>query len=334
MKKFYEEFFYVPKHGKVREKVMLVRIAVSIVLILVCMAAMSISAYAYFSCNIASGISTLTAAHYSLEVETVPEGVTQENGYYILDNTSGETQQYTFVVKKSSGDNIAKVGFCEVEILSGMKDEQENLIPQSFYTEPIGTYGETTIEKRTIAISVKNGKSVKVRFIAQWGSPAESVQSKKVDENFVTAIENIRYEVPDVSVTSENPVTSTKPAGTASSDSPSNTTTTTDTATNVSTDSAAAPSTAGSGASSTDSGVSGSDTGTPTDTGAEPSSQTTDTATHSDVSTTDSSDSNAPTDSAGTTDTPVSSDTGTSSGSVSTDITETTDTSPEQSSAS
>ena len=55
MRKLYNEFFYIPKHGKVREKVMLTRLTMTITIVIMCLAAMSITAYAYFSYNITSG---------------------------------------------------------------------------------------------------------------------------------------------------------------------------------------------------------------------------------------------------------------------------------------
>ena len=51
MKKLYNEFFYVPKYGKVKEKVMLMRTALTVVIMVVCLFAMSLTAYAYFSHN-------------------------------------------------------------------------------------------------------------------------------------------------------------------------------------------------------------------------------------------------------------------------------------------
>ena len=54
MRKIYEEFFHVPKHGKIRENVILSRITLAVFIIVACLAAMSISAYAYFSHNVTS----------------------------------------------------------------------------------------------------------------------------------------------------------------------------------------------------------------------------------------------------------------------------------------
>ena len=68
MRKFYNEFFYIPKHGKIREKVMLTRIAMTVTIVIMCLAAMSITAYAYFSYNITSASNKIQAANFETNV--------------------------------------------------------------------------------------------------------------------------------------------------------------------------------------------------------------------------------------------------------------------------
>jgi hypothetical protein len=59
VKEIFDELFYIPKHQKIREKTMLTRVAVSITIIVICLAAMGISAYAFFSHSIASNSAIL-----------------------------------------------------------------------------------------------------------------------------------------------------------------------------------------------------------------------------------------------------------------------------------
>jgi len=68
VRKLYNEFFYIPKHGKVREKVMLTRVAMTVVIMVMCLAAMSITAYAYFSYNITSGSNIIKSASFYTDV--------------------------------------------------------------------------------------------------------------------------------------------------------------------------------------------------------------------------------------------------------------------------
>lgn len=68
MRKLFNEFFYIPKHGKVREKVMLTRLTMTITIVIMCLAAMSITAYAYFSYNVTSGFNTIKSANFETSV--------------------------------------------------------------------------------------------------------------------------------------------------------------------------------------------------------------------------------------------------------------------------
>lgn len=68
MRKLFKEFFYVPKYGKVREKAMLAHVALSVIIIVMCLVAMCGTAYAFFSCNITSGSSIIKIANFETQV--------------------------------------------------------------------------------------------------------------------------------------------------------------------------------------------------------------------------------------------------------------------------
>ena len=90
MKELYNEYFYVPEDGKVRDKVLLTRITVSVIAILFCIVAMSITAFAYFSHGIISSSNTIQSASYDLDI-TPPEDIAvSADNTYVLDNTSVE----------------------------------------------------------------------------------------------------------------------------------------------------------------------------------------------------------------------------------------------------
>jgi LysM repeat protein len=74
MKKWLDQFFYTPKYGKVTEKVFLTRMTASISMIVLCMAAMAFTAYAYFSHSVASGTNTLQAAHFDVDITITQNG--------------------------------------------------------------------------------------------------------------------------------------------------------------------------------------------------------------------------------------------------------------------
>lgn len=180
MKKFYEEFFYVPKHGKVKEKVMLTRISISVVFMLLCMVVMSLSAYAYFSASTTVYVHSIQSAIYQLSV--TPSGMPQssDNVYTLSAGT------YCFDISKTAEDT-ASVGFCEIRVFPN-SGNPENYT--SFYTEPIGTYledgGWKTVSGREVQIKVPDGRSVDVRFIAQWGTLSDTlttIENETVDLN-------------------------------------------------------------------------------------------------------------------------------------------------------
>ena len=76
MKKIYEEYLHVPKEGKIKEKVFIMRVFVAIVCIIFCLSAMGFSAYAFFASSITSGSNTIVAATYGVEVVIASSGGT------------------------------------------------------------------------------------------------------------------------------------------------------------------------------------------------------------------------------------------------------------------
>lgn len=72
MRRIYQEFFYIPQHGRITDKVMTTRVIAMVVAVIVCLTGMSLSAYAYFS-HSASSSSVLAAAEFKVEV-TINDG--------------------------------------------------------------------------------------------------------------------------------------------------------------------------------------------------------------------------------------------------------------------
>lgn len=178
MKKIYEEFLKIPKNEKIREKVLMTRISLSIVIMVLCLGAMGITAYAYFSCNITSAVTTIQSARYELNVtvtetaqlgdenagvaaateDAVSEGVTEgnvsdnvqpveivpnEEGYYIFENVATEEKpevkdRFYDFVLTKPETSTATVGFGKFEVLTDVNEADGSR--QIYYTTPIGTY--------------------------------------------------------------------------------------------------------------------------------------------------------------------------------------------------
>lgn len=163
MRRIYFEFFHVSNHGKVSEKALLTRIAVSIAIIIACMAAMSFAAYAYFSYGLYSDQSTLVAANYELSVKVNDEAVSS------IKNIT-ETTEFTIT---PTDETKATVGYCKINVVT--TDSGNNVKNYTFYTAPIWREADAEnnrLSSRTVKIEIPDGNTVKVdvSFTAEWGT--------------------------------------------------------------------------------------------------------------------------------------------------------------------
>ena len=167
MRKLYNEFFYIPKHGKVREKVMLTRIAMTVTIVIMCLAAMSITAYAYFSYNITSGSNIIKSVSFYTDV-TVQ--ITAEDGTAvdtITTNTSDHkshsaelsaNKTYTITVKHNDR-STAQTGFVIVTA-EGCETK--------YHTQQLGRDGDGNTY--TITFKLTPGANTVVTFRSHWGT--------------------------------------------------------------------------------------------------------------------------------------------------------------------
>lgn len=163
MRKLYNEFFYIPKHGKIREKVMLTRVAMTITIMVMCLAAMSITAYAYFSYNITSGSNMIKAANFEANVSIT---ITDSNNDPVTVTKDGKIQTATldagsYTVLLTKGTSTAKTGFCIITI--GDTD---------YYTQQIGidvgrnlTDGSASVE-----FTLKVSSTTEIEILSHWGT--------------------------------------------------------------------------------------------------------------------------------------------------------------------
>ena len=167
MRKLYNEFFYIPKHGKVREKVMLTRIAMNVTIVIMCLAAMSITAYAYFSYNITSGSNIIKSASFytDVTVQITPEDGTAVDT--ITTNTSDHkshsaklsaNKTYTITVKHNDR-STAQTGFV---IVTAKGCETK------YHTQQLGRDGDGNTY--TITFKLTPGANTVVTFRSHWGT--------------------------------------------------------------------------------------------------------------------------------------------------------------------
>lgn len=163
MKELYNEYFHIPKHGKIRDKVMLIRTAITTIVMIVCLAAMSLTAYAYFSYNVTSGSNIIKAADFDVTVSvTVTSNETSNTIDANEDGTYSLPSGTYFVSLTKAG--TAKTGFCIVDTAIGD-------IKATYHTQQIGVDGEDERPTLTFTLDLTeiSGTTV-VKFTPHWGT--------------------------------------------------------------------------------------------------------------------------------------------------------------------
>lgn len=160
MKELYNEYFHISEHGKIREKAMLVRVAITAFVMVFCLAAMSISAYAYFSHNVVSGSNSIQAAEFDADV-SVKENETTVRA---IEGNSYSLPAGKYSVTLTKG-GTADTGFCIVAITVGQNNE-------TYHTQQLGLDGENTREALhfTLDLSGLSSENATVTFTPHWGT--------------------------------------------------------------------------------------------------------------------------------------------------------------------
>lgn len=198
MRKLYNEFFYIPKHGKIREKVMLARVAMTVVIMVVSLAAMSITAYAYFSHNVTSGSNIIKAANFETKVSitvTDADGKAVENSNIIpitSDHKNFELRElevgkYYTVTITPTEQSTAKTGFVVVTA---------DKCPGTYHTQQlakdVNAEGDQT---PSLSFMLMITDTTNVHFLAHWGTSSyyDAYKDKgDQEELYITQDEKIK----------------------------------------------------------------------------------------------------------------------------------------------
>lgn len=166
MRKLYNEFFHVPKHGRIREKVMLCRVAMTIAIMVVCLVAMSLTAYAYFSYNITSGSNSIKAANFETNVSIQISDKNNETVEIQQVNSATQTatlyagNTYSVKIEKAG---TAKTGFCVITA--------DNCEIESYHTQQLGEdVNSRTQVQSSIHFTLSVTNTTVVEFYAHWGT--------------------------------------------------------------------------------------------------------------------------------------------------------------------
>ena len=215
MRKLFHSFFYVPKYGKVAEKVMMARMVTTVVTVVMCLAAMGIAAYAYFSCDIASDVNIIKSANFETTVqiqitdqngafaETIP-AITSNYKSYKVNLEAGKV--YTITVEPTQS-NTAKTGF----IIVKSKNSDTVYHTQQLGIDTNAAGGATP----AITFQLMLTGADEVYFLAHWGTSAHYADYQEKGENdslYITQGETVTLSV-NVAVTeSSEDATSTPQA--------------------------------------------------------------------------------------------------------------------------
>lgn len=162
MKKLYTRFFHIPKHEKIGEKVMLTRVATTIATIVGCLIAMSLTAYAYFSCDVSSVLNVIQAANFDAQI-----AITDENNTLVEPSAQeGKISTFiftvpgTYTVTLGKGTSSAQTGFCVLYIGE-----------DTYHTQQIGVdIGANNQNRESVSftLQVKGPETVKIE--SHWGT--------------------------------------------------------------------------------------------------------------------------------------------------------------------
>ena len=163
MKSFWNEFLYLKKQKRVRESVMLARIGVSVFLIVACLAAMSFTAYAYFTSTVSSGIIQLQSASFDADISVVAP---DSSPIPLIPTGDGRFQAsltaHTPYTVTLTAAGTAETGFCVIT---------SDISNKVYCTQQLGV--DRTAQNRltsTITFTLTVDVSSTVTFFPHWGT--------------------------------------------------------------------------------------------------------------------------------------------------------------------
>ena len=193
MKSIYDEYFRIPKEGdgKITDKVMLVKVAQIVVTMIVCLIAMSLSAYAYFSHNVTSGVNIIQSADFGLNVSVKDSTDTEvpigSDGLYVLGN--GE---YTVTLEKKG---TASTGFGVIEVTVGANTTK-------YHTQQLNNANSTMTFTLTLS-GFTDSEPANVKITPHWGTSSYySYENKDENPYYIQAGETVTV-TPTVSASLE-----------------------------------------------------------------------------------------------------------------------------------
>lgn len=209
MRNLYKKFFYVSKHSKIEEKVMLTRAIFALTSVITCLILMSVTAYAYFSCNVSSNSNTIKSATFATEVSVK---ITDENvaisssptvtGNHLTHTISNlEVGKFYTVTVSLTDESSVKNGFVVVSA---------NGCDKTYHTQQfVEQTNDSNVKTSSITFNIKITDSTDVTLLAHWGTSSYYADYNDKGENeelYILQNEEIVLIINDVPETVTNTV--------------------------------------------------------------------------------------------------------------------------------
>lgn len=192
MRKLLKDLFYVPKYGKIQDKVMTMRLVASVMIVVGCLAAMSLSAYAFFSYNITSGSNLIAAATFEIDVSIKEQDANGPEIEVITSNrksywASLEADTPYFVTLKHTQNSTTETGF----VIITVEDCPD------FHTQQLGRDGDGVTE--TITFKLQANADTGVKLFSHWGTSSyyDAYRDKGDDKKlYITNGDDVQLIIP------------------------------------------------------------------------------------------------------------------------------------------
>ena len=152
-----KNIFYTPKYGNDADTVMMKKLFSTVAIVLVCLAAISLSAYAFFSQSVTSGTNILQSSTFSttVTIQGSDGGIITQGNIQVHTFSPG---QYTITITRDNSANGS--GFCIIRIGE-----------DTYYTQQLGTdLNAPGGQRNAISFGVDIQQTTIVSFAAHWGT--------------------------------------------------------------------------------------------------------------------------------------------------------------------
>lgn len=222
MSKRFMDFIRETRDEKATEKALISRAAMLVVVVVGCLAAMCLTAYAYFTCNITSDTNTLQAAKFQANVSVEPTDNSNQVTNITVDKLDAWTykvsglqvgKSYTVTVSYDQS-NTASTGYVAV-----MATGCSNLY---YHTQQINAVTTVAGEDNGVTFELMVTDKTTVTFEARWGTSAFYPEYKEYGinpeqyilsgEKIKMVINNVTQVIADGEETPSDEVETTPPA--------------------------------------------------------------------------------------------------------------------------